>query len=314
VQTAARALGYVPDPALAALVDHRRGLRTSRYTESLALISPEHTLAESGRLPHRRFLIELLRKHASRLGYQLDFFHLPAEPRRQQELVRILRRRRIRGLVFLPSSPPAETFPFPWEEFAAVRLFRPPPDSRITSVDADCHQGAHLIARRVMSSGYTRVGVVEPEWLSRLGGQDWGRFLGLFASEKRAFEVLPAFTFQGELASGAALPAFSTWLERNRPDTVVAFGAKRVQQALARLGRRVPEDVGLIELDNDLEFEAERGFAGLCQSRVRICQTAIDYLHGLLTTNSMGLPTYPATVQVAFGWTDGTSIRTAARD
>jgi hypothetical protein len=81
-------------------------------------------------------------------------------------------------------------------------------------------------------------------------------------------------------------------------------------QSLTRAGWGVPDRVALIDLD--IGNLNRPGIAGLLQSRIAIGRTAIDYLHSLLLTNSLGFPDHPVTIKTACKWVDGPSMRNSA--
>ncbi len=310
VQAAAAALNYVPDPALSALVEHRRGLRQTRFVETLTVLSPELSWAESRRLPHRAFLIETMRERARTLGYTLDFFHVPPTPRDLQEAARLLRRRRIRGVIIVPSTPPPEELSFPWGDFAVVKLSRNPIDSRITSVGTDISMGVHLVTRRLAGCGYRRPGLVMPAQIASHTAGEWSLFLRAVAAMHEGVRPVADLTYEQPVHGPPALPALRAWLDAEQPDVILGFEAPALAQSLTRAGWGVPDRVALIDLD--IGNLNRPGIAGLLQSRIAIGRTAIDYLHSLLLTNSLGFPDHPVTIKTACKWVDGPSMRNSA--
>lgn len=307
IRSVAEELGYVPDPALSALVEHRRGMRKAGYLENLALISPGLSLAESQRLPHRMALIEAIRARASELGYQIDFFHLPWDVAKQKELSRLLKRRRIRGLIFLPSDPPAEEAAIEWNDFATIRVYRPPLQAKISSVDTDVYQGIFLVMEKLFAAGCRRPGLVIQKLVTRNTAGIWPRYLKMVTSEYAGVGSLPAFEFDGEITTRANRNVFLDWVRASRPDVLLSFSAPHVAQALRSEGYSVPEQVSLIDLDINDQSE-ESSLAGLLQSRTAIGWSVVDQLHSLLLTNTLGLPNYPSTTKMAFHWVDGESL------
>ncbi|MDQ8180256.1 LacI family DNA-binding transcriptional regulator [Pelagicoccus sp. SDUM812005] len=311
IQEVAKQIGYVPDPAMSALVEHRRGMRKAGYLENLALISPGLSLAESQRMPHRMALIDAIRARASELGYQVDFFYLPWNTAKQKEMSRMLKRRNIRGLIFLPSDPPAEEASFGWEDFASIRIYRPPLQPCISSVDTDVYQGIYLMMDRVLAAGCRRPGLVIQKLVSRNTAGIWPRYLNMVVAEHAGLSSVPSFEFDGDITTRGNRTVFMDWIQSCKPDVVLAFSAPNVAKVLQESGYAIPDDIGLVDLDiNDVAEES--ALAGLFQSRTAIGWSAVDQLHGLLLTNTMGLPTYPSTLKMAFRWVDGNSLRRIA--
>jgi DNA-binding LacI/PurR family transcriptional regulator len=311
IKAAAKRLHYIPDPALSALVEHRLGLRPASYRENLALISPDLDWNETHQLPRRLSIINAMKARAARLGYKLDFVALPFSRNKQEECARVLFRRRVRGLVFLPSEPPAEELAFPWTKFAVIRLYRPPTHPRISSVDTDYYQGVHLLHEKLTQCGYVRPGLLMPRLVARYTGEAWPRYLAMIAMERGLGAPVHPFVFDGSLDGKTARAAMIAWARENAIDSILAFDAPKVAVALATAGIDVPGQIGLIDLDVEPDGEPKR--AGLLQSRDAIGNTAIDQLHGLLTTNNLGLPEHPCTIKVAFRWIDGPSILRQSR-
>ena len=304
IKKVARDLGYAPDPALSALVQHRMSMRSARYLETLGLISPDLSWKETKVLPRRMELIESLRARAHELGYKIEFVTLPAPKSDHKGTVRILHNKRIRGLIVLPSEPPAEEINFPWEEFAVVRLNRPPVNLRLSTVCTDLYQGIHLVLAHLEASQYRRPGLVMPELVDRYSGETWPRYLAMIKSERSDLNPASTYVFSGDFSEGKEKDRFAGWLERETPDILLSFGAPLVRQKLGEIGYRVPEQIGIIDLD----VEEEGELAGLLQSRNAIGRTAIDEIHAMLLTNSIGLPEYPLTVKIAFHWVNGPSF------
>ena len=308
IKKVARDLGYAPDPALSALVQHRKGLRSARYLETLGLISPDLSWKETEGLPRRIELIESLKTRAYELGYKIEFVHLPAGESDYKGTVRTLHHKRIRGLIVLPSEPPAEEINFPWEEFAVVRLNRPPVNLRLSTVCTDLYQGIHLVLAHIVASRYRRPGLVMSELVDRYSGDTWPRYLAMIKSERSDLNPVSTFVFSGDFSGGRERERFAGWIERENPDLLLSFEASLVRQKLVEIGYEGCERIGIIDLD----VEEEGELAGLLQSRKAIGHATIDEIHSMLLTNSTGLPDYPLTIKIAFHWVDGPSF--ASRD
>lgn len=257
-------------------------------------------------MPNRKFLVDLLRGYSASMGYKLDFLQIPAADHQvQMETARMMRRRGIRGLIFLPSTPAAETFSIPWEYFASVRLFRPPREIRITSVDADSFQGMNLLVRQFVALGYERPGLAMPSLVARYTENEWQWQLKTFGSESERFRPVASFEFSAGLESESERERLLAWVLTARPDIILAFEAPAVARALRDFGSRLPQPVALFDLDREDHLPSGEALAGLRRSRQAICRTAVDHLHSLLMTNSLGLPEYPVTIRVGYQWADG---------
>jgi hypothetical protein len=74
---------------------------------------------------------------------------------------------------------------------------------------------------------------------------------------------------------------------------------------LERMGRRVPRDVGLIDLAGD---HPERGYAGVYAEPAALGALAIDMLVGLMQRNETGVPRDQHEILLTGEWRDGTTL------
>lgn len=99
--------------------------------------------------------------------------------------------------------------------------------------------------------------------------------------------------------------SFRAWFERERPDALLTSHGRPVLPWLERLGRRVPRDVGLIDLAGD---HPELECAGVSHDPAKLGALAVEMLVGLLHRNETGVPQDPHEVLLTGEWRDGRTL------
>ena len=112
-------------------------------------------------------------------------------------------------------------------------------------------------------------------------------------------------TFFDLEAARAEPKLFQAWLARERPDVVFTL-YNVVRRWIEAAGLRVPDDIGLIQL------ERRRGnldWAGMDQHNDLTGEAAVDMLVGMLHSNELGLPAHPRATLISGSWVDGATVR-----
>ncbi len=94
------------------------------------------------------------------------------------------------------------------------------------------------------------------------------------------------------------------WLERHRPDAILALGSSVCQQ-LGQLGFSVPNDVAFVDLSLEVD---DRRWAGVRPNSERAGEIAVEMLIGLMQQNLCGVPDVPTTTLVEGAWVEGESL------
>ena len=126
----------------------------------------------------------------------------------------------------------------------------------------------------------------------------------------------PAIGPRGAGTSDAAFPkqrlARQTFESNNcrgrkpqrRPDALLVTHAKPVLTWLRALGRQVPRDVGVVEL----ELHPEPGSAGTLYEPARIGALAVNTLVGLMHRNEKGVPPSQTEILLSGTWHEGRTL------
>jgi LacI family transcriptional regulator len=309
IQEAARALGYVPNPLLAALASKQFGSGVAK--PSIAYINhfdPQNT---------RHFdSFKCTQRRAAELGYSLDYFET-ADFRDGAHATQVLFSRGVQGII-LPHWFDLKMLPgMDWNRFSVVEvegdtvetIDSPRPLFSGAVVD---HFGLALRAwNETWKRGYRRIGFalfnLDPQSMD--DRQRWSAVQLCQHRVSARLRVPPFFLMPGnEQSSGDG--ELRKWLERYRPDAVIGFNSAFIW-FLKEAGRRIPEDIGFASLHKQidpeisLELDPESGMKFMYLE----CQLAsLELLDQQIRRHQCGLPRRPRTVMVHSEWVDGDSL------
>lgn len=302
----AERLGYRRDPVLAELMARLRRSGRPRFQATLALINAHPDPEAFRRHPTVPVYVEGCRRQASALGYALDTFWLHEPAMDGRRLAEVFAARGIRGAVIvglmeanrLPPhfTPVVERFPC---VVTGVRTR----DPALSFACVDHHIVARRAVEQALAIGYRRPALVLDREIDDLVE---GRFSSGFAMGQ---QVLPRANrlkpFHALAASRRDPARFRSWLERARPDVVFAL-YNAVGRWIEASGRRIPRDIGFIQL----EWRAARpDTAGMNQHNDIVGEAAIDMLAGMIQRGESGAPSFPRATLIGPTWVDGRSVR-----
>ncbi|MEI6861758.1 MAG: LacI family DNA-binding transcriptional regulator [Verrucomicrobiota bacterium] len=306
VRKAAQRLGYQPNAVLSHLMAQLRASRTTRLQAKLALVNANRDAQAFQTHPTVPTYVEGCESRAASLGYSFDRFWLHDPTLNATRWLRILHARGIKGIVLVglmdtPRLP--EEFRPVWEQFPAVVTGVRTREPALSFCCVDHHDLALTAFERALTLGYRRPGLVLDEVIDHLVERRFsaGYLTGQRILLPRAQQV-PVFT--GPL--GATEPTgFRIWLEKNRPDVIFTL-YNNVMTWLKVAGRRVPEDVGVVQL----EWRASRPeIAGMNQHNFVTGEAAVDMVVGQIHNNETGEQEFPRATLIGATWTDGASVQ-----
>lgn len=292
IQQLATEMGYRRDPAFEVLARERWGEAGGGYRDTIGFLLHADL--------HRDGYIQGARECAKRLGYGLDAIDMGAYPS-ANAIERVLHARNIRGLI-LPIF--SEVFPVPaldWKRFVVVccsvdSLHLPFPVVR-TNVSRKVELAWEECRRR----GYRRIGIV---------------LSGKAENELHRRRVASALYCLSTLPESERVPMwtnsldsvidFGEWLEKHRPDAVIAeapWFCEALDALAARSGRALPHCC--------LVYSANR--AHLSSRPERLGYVAMSLLHQQLVENNVGPQDDPLTVMVEPEWVDGPTMDREAK-
>ncbi|MFP4540816.1 MAG: LacI family transcriptional regulator, partial [Opitutales bacterium] len=100
------------------------------------------------------------------------------------------------------------------------------------------------------------------------------------------------------------LGTFASWLEAERPDMIFTL-YHEVRGWLEELGRRVPEEIGLAQLERRPKHP---DWAGMEQHNDLSGEAAVDMLIGMILRGESGPPLYPRASLMESRWVDGETL------
>jgi DNA-binding LacI/PurR family transcriptional regulator len=303
VKREAAAMGYRPDPALAALSHYRRSRAPRSVASALAWVNcwPDPKRLRS----FKEFDLYWhgARNEAERSGYHLDEFRCPKEltPARLES---VLGSRGIQGILLTPSwslSVP-DWSGIGWDKFCVVRFGHSLPAPRAHLVTSDQLANGALAFRMIRAKGYRRIGMVTRKNLATKIVQFTAGFLNEQLQIPEAGRLAPLLLFD-EPNPAVDQKAIVAWLRRAQPDAVIT-DLPDLPDLLRRCRVRVPKDIALATtsvLDGHVD-------AGIYQNSEEIGAAAVQMLISLIHHNQRGIPSLPRELLIPGSWVDGESL------
>ncbi|HEX2854076.1 MAG TPA: LacI family DNA-binding transcriptional regulator [Opitutaceae bacterium] len=300
IKAIAEKLDYRINPFVAALMQSRRRSRAVRHA-TLAFVTNYPTRFGWRPQHHDRpdFFPGAVAR-AKEFGFKLEHFWLAEPGMTPARFSDILVTRGVHGLIIGRMPPGQHTLDLSWETFSSVALGMTLRTPRLHHVTENHFDTSWQAIQQCRERGYERVGFVfsEADDSPRVGD----RWLGAYMLQQLKFPAasrLPACP--GVPTDGAT---FTEWFRRERPDALVVTHAAPVIEWLRALGREVPRDVGLVELQD----KPESGASGVYYDPAKIGALAVEMLVGLLHRNETGVPEDQHEVMLTGEWREGMTL------
>lgn len=301
VKTAARRLGYVPNPLVQALMTQRRR-KTQPHAETLALVTHLSEADWKGK-DVCRWYFRGIRDRAEQLGYRVEVVSLESVRQNPARLCRVLHAQGISGMILGFSRDEAQFTRQDMAQFSVVGLSTYFDALPVDRVHLNGFYNVKLAFRELRAAGYKRPALVAPVRNNRVVGGQWSAAALDEQWQRPAEEQCPPFMVEGTMVN---MSRFREWFEQHRPDAIIAY-KERVVELLDRLHVRVPDDVGVAHL---FGTEQERkSMAGIDGNLDNVGAAAVDLLVQKLHTNERGIPEHPRDVMIQGTWKDGPTIR-----
>lgn len=298
VQEIAAGLDYRPNPLVSALMTYRRIAKPARKTHV--------TLAMLLRFSRRgawcshvsENLLQAAAIRAGQHGYRLEEFWLDDLKLSSTRLDEVLYCRGIPGVIVAPLPVAHGHLRLDWSRFSAVgigtSLLRP----RLHRVAANCFDALRLALRRLRRVGYERIGLAMKASHDARADGHWS---AVFLSEQQKLarpRRVPMFIVRDECWTERN---FAQWCEIQQPDVILGTDANIVPW-LEKLGRRVPDDVGFVQLSIQ---DDSHNHTGIHFNPSAMGIAAVDLLVEMVRRNERGVPASPQTVLLETSWVDG---------
>jgi len=304
VRAAAKVLGYVPNPSLAALAVRRWG-RAPLSNESLiavVLIGIETSREQLGRNYFGEpEMISTVKSRAAQLGYAVEMHRL-SDYRSPETLRRILTARGIRGVLFTGAHPPANFDLSFLDDFASVMFGMTFARPFTHAIASDWTAGVQLAIRKLREVGYRRIGLaLRPYSLREKRDVVLSRALLEFDQLSRDIGPQPPVLLLSDNEATQRVE-FLDWFRRERPDAVLASNA---------LYHRWLGDATLEAKPPGFACLYNQGtgstpvLSGLHHPHAEEGREAVDMLDHLLRYRLFGVPRYPMLILLSPTWQDG---------
>jgi len=306
IRQVAEKLGYQPNAVVSQLMAQLRASRTSRFQAKLALVNANRDSKALTDHPTIPTYVNGCESRAAKLGYSFDRFWLHDPALTADRWQRILLTRGIRGIVVVglmdQNKLPGEFMPI-WRQFPTVVTGVRTREPVLSFCCVDHHNLVLTAFEKALELGYQRPALVLDEVIDALVER---RFTAAFSTGQRGLprsRQLPVFT---SIRSGQRDPGeFYAWLDKHKPDVIFTL-YNVVLQWIQERGLRVPEDIGVVQL----EWRPTRpNVAGMHQHNFVTGEAAVDMVVSQIHNNEAGVQEFPRATLIGASWQDGPSVR-----
>ena len=286
VATAARKLGYRPNPRVASLMAHIRGAQSRAHQERIAFIWVHTSRAQARENVFLKNVFAGARERANQMGFILEEFWTNDVGMTDQRLEHILRARGIVGVVLSPvtSAETAITLGWDWRHFSAAVI------GNVTWTPELHHAGHHhFLAMRMALIELAKLGCKRPAALieSTVHERNKHAYLASFlAHHPHAAE---ARRLVRVVARGSS-SNLHAWLRAIRADALIVSHTDLLDlPGVARAAR----ELGIPRVTLYWGKETPRTIGGIDQCQDRVAGHAIDLVAAQLNANETGVPDLP---------------------
>ena len=286
VATAARALGYRPNPRVASLMAHIRGAQSRSHRERLAFVWVHTSRTEARQNAFLQLVFAGARERAAQVGFVLEEFWTSDPGMTDQRLEQILRARGIVGVVLSPvtTAEAAVTLGWDWRQFAPAVI------GNVTWMPELHHAGHHhFLAMRLALLELAKLGCRRPAALIEATVHERNKHAyvaGFLAHHPRAASArgLVRVVVRGDTAD------LGPWLHAARPDALILSHTDLLDLPGVSKAAR---DLRLPRVTLYWSKESPRGIGGIDQCQDRVAGHAVDLVAAQLNANETGAPDLP---------------------
>lgn len=308
IQSIAQKMGYRANAVVSNLMAQLRASRNPKYQSTIGILNASLTRDGLDKNNTFRAWSRGMRERCGELGYGTDELWIHEPGVGPSRLLQILKARNIRGVIIaavVEHRQLPEEFDALWRDLACVVVGIRPERPALHFACNDQFSTAMHTAWELERLGYRRPGlVIDPAIEENI---DHRFSAGFYAGQtlENLKTRIPVFDFHP-----AHREAFSQWVEKYDPDVLVCTHPE-VRDWVAALGRKCPEEIGLVHLDLTPELE---GWSGMNQNNEVVGAFATDLLIEQLHHNETGIPERPKCMMIESQWVCGTTLRQALRE
>lgn len=285
-------LGYRPNPLVAALMAQLHSQRRRNDPHHLAWIDLwTHEVA----VAHGHDAAPALtgaRRRARELGYEIEVHRVTRDKISPVRLRRILLTRSQWGVIFPPVPESAMHYAFDMTGLTGVAIGTSLREPAVHRVSHNHYQGGLLACRELRARGFRRIGFVLSAWND---DRTDGKWRAGFLVQQQLWpnaERLPPL-----LAGPEDRPAFERWVERYRPDALVA-AETHVESWLREM--QLSPRVAWLALEGK-----RRDTWGIDYRSELLGAAAVELVIGQLHRHERGSPRIPHALLIDGAWSDG---------
>ncbi|PTY00311.1 LacI family transcriptional regulator [Spartobacteria bacterium LR76] len=306
IKSVAKRLGYTKNPTVAHLMTQLRSGAETGFKATLALVNANEDREAFTVHPTIPTYVEGCRRAAQRQGYNLDEFWLHDAQVKGDRLLRILRSRRIRGVLIvgmMNENRLPDSFRPVWENLPCVVTGVRTRDPALSFACTDHHILTMRAVEQAIALGYERPGLVLDQVIDHLVE---GRFsAGYFIAQQALPQRRRISPFYYATKSNENPKQFRSWLEKEKPDVILSL-YHIVARWIASLSLRVPEDIGLIQLEWRQDHP---NWAGMHQHNDIVGEAAVGMVIEMIHNNERGAPPFPKATLIGSTWIPGKTVK-----
>ncbi len=302
----AQQIGYRPNPQIARLMTLVRSAKDRRVGAAIGIIRDDLPEDELHDRAYQYVAIDDIRARAERHGYRAEEFFLGRDGLTPVRLNAILRARGVEGIIVSPQSSRTIGAQLDFAPFAAATFGYGLQSPALHRASTNMTQGILLAAHTLEQRGYRRIGIAITHWIDSRADHTYSGALLHYQQHVPPRHRVPLLVIPDHVPEGAK--SFAVWFRRHRPDVIISFDSY-VPEWLARIGQRIPADVGLVIHD---WTERMTGLAGIHHRRQHVAAAAVDLVATQLMHHEHGIPEVPRQILIPPAWIEGASIRPAS--
>ncbi|HSI82791.1 MAG: LacI family DNA-binding transcriptional regulator [Candidatus Methylacidiphilales bacterium] len=306
----AEKMGYRPDPVLASLNSYLHARRPISAGSVIAWLG-KYQSPDTARLPvWDSTVYRAAHQRARTLGYNLDYFWVNDPALSSRRLAKILSARNVAGLILDTQNRAYGRVMINCRDYPAVAIGRTVYSPRVDQVSPDHFTMMVTCYRRLLGLGYRRIGLAITErFAQRSHGQWYGGFLVEQARKHGPGPAIPILS-----APDDDDDLFREWVKKWSPDCIItalesSVRGLRYASSLAKLGLRIPQDIGLVVL-NLYETGVLSHYTGMEEPLGSLGAGAVNILARRIGHNERGEPEARMVCLIEGKWVPGnTTVR-----
>ena len=295
VATAARELGYRPNPRVASLMAHIRGAHARPPAERLAFVWVHTSRADARQNPFFKSVFAGARDRASQMGFVLEEFWTDAPGMTDLRLEQILRARGIVGVLLSPvtTAEASVTLDWDWRHFSPAVIGNATWSPELHHAGHHHFLGMRLALVELAKLGCTRPAALVHRQTNERAKRAWeAAFLTHHPDPAAARSLL-------RLQDEAACPTTSAWLADNGADAMIVSELELLRPDDLPTTQRAPHRP-IVTLH--WRPDTPRGIGGIDQYYDQVAAQAVDLVAAQLNANETSPPALPRTLLFPGRW------------